>query len=240
MMAVMGALERAHDQSLDQIARQAGLSESTALRYLLSLGKHDLVERNAATGTFRLGLKLFRLGALAIDRRDIAHISDPVMGRLLDRFGESVNLATRQRTSIVLIRVADSPNPVRKGARVGETDSWHATSLGKAFLAAMAEAEAREVLSSFQLTPYTPNTMVTAEHLLRDLSSVRTRGYAIDDEESVEGLRCVGAVIRDHDGSPSYALSVSGPKSRMSYSRIQEIGLALVESAAELSRGLGG
>jgi IclR family acetate operon transcriptional repressor len=239
MISVLDALETAHDQSLEQIAKGAKLSESTALRYLMSLTKHDFVERNNATGSFRLGLRLFRLGSLAIDRRDISSISQPVMARLLAGFGESVNLATRQQSTIVLIRVLDSPNPLRKGSRVGETDSWHATSLGKALMGAMTDADVLAVLNGTQLTPFTPNTMTTAEQISRDLQSVRSRGYAIDDEESVEGLRCVGAAILDHGGVPSYALSVSGPKSRMSYSKIQEIGAALAESATELSRGLG-
>lgn len=240
MVAVLDALEGAHEQSLDRVARTAALNEATALRYLLSLGKHGLVERNETTGAFRLGLKLFRLGSLAIDRRDIAQISGPVMTHLLESYGESVNLATRQQGTIVLIRVMDSPNPVRKGARVGETDSWHATSLGKALMGAMQPAEVDSLLRSQVLTRFTPNTMTTVEQIGRDLISVRARGYAIDDEESVEGLRCVGAAVRDHGGHPLYALSVSGPKSRMSYSRIQEIGASLVESAAQLSRGLGG
>ena len=239
MIAVLDALEQAHDQSLEQVARNSGLSESTALRYLMSLAKHDFVERNERTGSFRLGLRLFRLGTLAVDRRDIVGIARPAMETLLQTFGESINLATRQQGTVVLISVLDSPNPIRKGSRAGETDSWHATSLGKALLAAMPQPEAEAILASVQLTGFTPNTMTTAESLLRDLQAVRTRGYAIDDEESNEGLRCVGAVIRDHDGNPTYAISMSGPKSRMSYSRTQEIGHALVDTATQLSRHLG-
>jgi DNA-binding IclR family transcriptional regulator len=239
MIAVLDALESAHDQSLDQVARASGLSESTALRYLMSLAKHDFVERNARTGSFRLGLRLFRLGTLAVDRRDVVNIARPAMEAMLKAFGESVNLATRQAGNIVLISVLDSPNPVRKGSSVGETDVWHATSLGKALLAQMTDAEAGAILAGVPLTAFTPNTMTTVEALLRDLKAVRARGYSIDDEEAVEGLRCVGAAIRDHDGIPSYALSVSGPKSRMSYSKIQEVGAALVEGAAQLSRSLG-
>ncbi len=239
MIAVLNALESAHDQSLEQVARTAGLSESTALRYLMSLAKHDFVERNPRTGSFRLGLRLFRLGTLAVDRRDVVNLARPVMEGLLKAFSESVNLAARQQGSIVLISVLDSPNPVRKGSRVGETDVWHATSLGKALMAALPSGEAEALLESVPLTGFTPNTMTTREALLRDLEAVRSRGYSIDDEEAVEGLRCVGAAIRDHDGHPTYALSISGPKSRMSYSRIQDIGHALVESAAQLSRQLG-
>lgn len=239
MISVLNALETAHDQSLEQVARNAGLSESTALRYLMSLAKHDFVERNQLTGTFRLGLRLFRLGTLAVDRRDVVNIARPAMEFMLKTFGESVNLATRQQGTIVLISVLDSPNPVRKGSRVGETDVWHATSLGKAMLGAMPAGEAEEILRSVTLTPFTPNTMTSIDAVLRDLQAVRQRGYSIDDEEAVEGLRCVGAAIRDHDGNATYAMSVSGPKSRMSYSRIQEIGHALSERAAQLSNALG-
>jgi IclR family acetate operon transcriptional repressor len=239
MVAVLSALEAANDQPLERAARAAGLNESTALRYLMSLTKHGFVERNEVTGNFRLGLRLFRLGMLAVDRRDVVNIARPVMAELLEGFQESVNLATRQQNTVVLLSVIDSPNPLRKGARAGETDSWHATSLGKALLAAMNVDEAQSLLGERPLVGFTPNTMTTVPQLLRDLEAVRARGYAIDDEESVEGLRCIGAAIHDHDGTPCYALSVSGPKSRMSYSRIQEIGSALTRSAAEVSRRLG-
>jgi IclR family transcriptional regulator, acetate operon repressor len=239
MVAVLDALETANDQSLEQVARNSGLSESTALRYLMSLGKHDFVERSAATGNFRLGLRLFRLGTLAVDRRDVVTLARPLMDDLLKSFGESVNLATRQHGTIVLIGVLDSPNPLRKGSRVGETDSWHATSLGKALLSAMTPNEAETLIDRIELSGFTPNTMTTQAALLKDLKSVRARGYSIDDEESVEGLRCVGAAIRDHDGNPTYAISVSGPKSRMTYSKIQDIGHALAESAARIGQKLG-
>ena len=137
MALILTALEQAPEQSLDRIARHAGLNESTALRYLLSLTKHDLVERNETTGRFRLGLSLFRLGTRSIEYRDIVTLSLPVMERLLAQFGESVNLATRQQGQVMLLRVLESATPTRKGAKAGETDAWHATSLGKALLAAM-------------------------------------------------------------------------------------------------------
>lgn len=238
MISVLDALEHADDQSLEQVARVARLSEATTLRYLLSLAKHDFVERNLRTGAFRLGLRLFRLGTLAIERRDIVGIVRPAMEELLGTFGESVNLATRQTGNIVLISVLESPNPLRKGSRVGETDVWHATSLGKALLGAMPESEATEILAGTPLNRFTPNTLTSLDALQRDLLAVRSRGYSIDDEEAVEGLRCVGAAIRDHDGLATYALSVSGPKSRMSYSRIQEIGHALAQHATLLSSQL--
>jgi len=241
MALILSALERAPEQTLDQVARLSGLSESTALRYLLSLAKHELVERNEITGRFRLGLSLFRLGSRSIAYRDIVTLSLPVMERLLAQFGESVNLATRQQGQVVLLKVLESATPTRKGAKAGETDAWHATSLGKAMLSAMSASEAMELVSApGPLLAYTPNTLLKLEDIARDLQRTETRGYAIDDEESVEGLRCVGAAIRDHDGVPRYAISVSGPKSRMPYQRTEEIGLAVTAGVAEISKALGG
>jgi IclR family acetate operon transcriptional repressor len=239
MALVLRALEQAPEQSLDQVARGAGLNESTALRYLLSLGKHGLVERSEDSGRFRLGLSLFRLGTRAIAYRDIVTLSLPLMERLLAEFGESVNLATRQQGQVVMLKVLDSATPVRKGAKAGETDPWHATSLGKALLSALPAEEVIELVGPEPMQAFTPNTLLGHDELQRDLAGIRTRGYSIDDEESVEGLRCVGAVIRDHDGIPRYALSVSGPKSRMSYQRAEEIGRAVVAGALEVSQALG-
>ncbi len=240
MAAVLLALEIAPEQSLDQVARQTGLNESTALRYLLSLSKHGLVDRNDDTGLFRLGLGLFRLGTLAIESRDIFAAADPVMDGLQKKFGESVNLAIHQQNQVVLIRVLGRPDSMRKEGKAGETDPWHATSLGKAILAALPEDEASDLLHDVRLHRYTPNTKVTRDDLDRDLQGVRQQGYSVDDEEVVEGLRCVGVAVRDHHGRVQYGLSLSGPKSRMPYSRIQEIGATLKQSAADLSSRLGG
>ena len=193
MVLVLEALEAAAEQSLDQVARATGLNESTALRYLLSLAKHDLVERNEQTGRFRLGLGLFRLGARSIAHRDIVTLALPVMERLLAEFGETVNLAARQQGKVVLLKILENATPIRKGAKAGETDPWHATSLGKALLAQLGESEVMALVGAEPLAGFTPTTMVRHEDLARDLEGARLRGYAIDDEESVEGLRCVGA-----------------------------------------------
>ena len=128
---------------------------------------------------------------------------------------------------------------VQHSRRAGETDPWHATSLGKAVLAAVPEAKMREILGGLTLQRYTPNTKTEMADLERELNSTRLNGYSVDDEELVEGLRCVGVAVRGHKGRVDYALRLSGPKSRMTYSRIQEIGAVLVDAAAELSAKLG-
>lgn len=238
MAAVLQSLETVPEQSLEQVARTTGLNESTALRYLLSLSKHGFVDRNDDTGLFRLGLGLFRLGTLAMDSRDIFSMADPVMATLQEQFGESVNLAVHQQNKVVLIRVLGRPDSMRKEGKAGETDPWHATSLGKAILAALPADEAHEILSGITLDRYTPNTKIAIADVERELIATRQQGYSVDDEEVVEGLRCVGVAVRGYKGRVEYGLSLSGPKSRMTYSRIQEIGGVLSEAAAGLSARL--
>ena len=138
-----------------------------------------------------------------------------------------------------LLKVLDGTASGRKGAKAGESDPWHATSLGKALLAAMPEKEALAVAGAEPFTGYTPTTLQRQDELLKDLQRTVARGYSIDDEESVEGLRCVGAAIRDYDGVARYAISVSGPKSRMPYQRVEEIGLVVTRAAEDVARALG-
>jgi IclR family acetate operon transcriptional repressor len=239
MAAVLKAVAEAAEQPLDRIALRADLNESTALRYLLSLTKHGLIDRDDSTGLFRLGLELFRLGTQAIEDRDVVAVADPVMRELQARFGESINLAERQRDQVVLIRVLESRDSIFKGGRAGGTDPWHATSLGKALLGALPRADCEAILGQIALPRFTPNTKTTLAELERDLQGSRQQGYAVDDEEVVEGLRCVGVPIQNYQGQARYGLSVSGPKSRMTYARLQEIGSTLVEVAKDLSLQLG-
>lgn len=239
MASVLHALETEPEQSLEQVSRATGLNESTALRYLLSLSKYGFVDRNDASGLFRLGVGLFRLGTLAMDSRDILSVADPVMAKLQARFGESINLAVYQQDRILLIRVLGRPDSMRKEAKAGETDPWHATALGKAVLASLPLDEAKQILSGITLQRYTPNTKTDLAEVEREVTSSRQLGYSVDDEEVVEGLRCVGVAVRGHEGRVEYGLSVSGPKSRMPYSRIQDIGAELIAAGAELSARLG-
>ena len=239
MAAVLRALEQGPDSSLEQVARRSGLTLSTALRYLLSLSQHGYVDRDDASGLFRLGLGLFRLGTLAIDSRDVIAVAGTVMEKLQAQFGELVNFATRQQNKVMLLRVVEGPQSLRKGGNAGEIDPWHATALGKAILAGLPPDDCRAILDNITLDHFTPNTKLDRASLEQELQACRKQGYAIDDEEVIEGLRCVGAAVRDHNGVVQFGLSISGPKSRMPYSRIQEIGGALISAAADLSARLG-
>src|SRR5258707_13783208 len=106
-------------------------------------------------------------------------------------------------------------------------------------LAELPEGEVNGIVRRWGLERVTKNTITSAAKLKAELRAVRSRGYAIDDEEKEEGLRCVGAAVSSHNGKLAAAMSISGPAFRISKERVPEIGRALMEAAGKLSAELG-
>ena len=238
-VAVLDAVGGSRARTLSEIARRAGLDEATTLRYLSALSGHELVVRDDETGRYSLGLRLFQLGQQAMGLRDVRKLALPHMERLLDEFEETVNIAHWRGERLVVIDVLESLRSIRRGASIGEPDLWHASALGKAILAQLDPALARRLLETADRRRFTEHTLVTVDEVLVNLDAVRSRGYAIDDEEYESGLRCVAAAIPDARGRPSYALSVSGVASRMPPQVTEQMGQAVRAAAAAISSGLG-
>lgn len=227
------------DGSLTQadISRAVSLSEATTLRYLSTLAGRGLVER-LPSGRYCLGLPLFQLGerALGADPRQAAL---PIMQRLAAETSETVNLAIRNRDRLVLIEAVEGTRSIRRGASIGEADWWHASALGKAILSELPEQEAGEIAKSTGWPRLTPNSHTGWRKLRDDLAAVRERGYAIDDEEGEPGLRCIGAAVHSRQERARYAVSVSGPISRLPEESLAKVGERVREAAAQISARLG-
>ena len=237
-VAVLDVFDRPASLALVDIARAANLSEATTLRYVSSLAAHGLLERDEL-GRYRLGLALFRLGERALQAHDPRRLALPVMEELLAEFQETVNLGIGRNDELILIEAVESTHSIRKGAAVGERDHWHASALGKALLAVLPVERRCALLERQERPALTTRTLTEIDDLLAELELVHARGYAVDDEESEEGLRCVGAAIRDHRGAASFALSISGPVNRLDAARMREAGKAVSYAAARLSARLG-
>jgi DNA-binding IclR family transcriptional regulator len=224
---------------LTKVAAETGLSDATALRYLNSLVTHGLLERDPDTRHFRIGVRMFLLGRSANWSRGFMSVATSVMSQLLDQFDETVNLGARLGNNLVIVHALESSQPIRMGASVGETDTWHSSGLGKAILSTLPVEETKALLAEHALLEFTPRTLTTPDDLLRDLNRVRARGFAIDDEETVEGLRCAAAPIRSAEGTARYAISVSAPAFRLPHTRLLEVGEAVRAKAQTLEELLG-
>jgi IclR family acetate operon transcriptional repressor len=231
--------ESGRDKTLAEVARHAGMPEPSALRYLATLSARGLVERHGTgeQSRYRLGLGAFVLAERAVGNPDIRSLALPFMQTLLDRYQETVNLAVFRQRRLVIIEVLEGLRSIRQGARVGEQDRLRSTALGKAVLASYSDKEALALARAEPAVKRTANTITTDTALLKELSSVRARGYSVDNEEDEVGLRCIGVAIRGPHGEP-LGLSISGPSQVFSAEVVRDAGPVLCQIAGELSSRL--
>jgi DNA-binding IclR family transcriptional regulator len=236
-LAILAA--RSSDCSLAELCPALKLHKSTVHRLMMVLEQHRLVVKSPETGRYRLGLRLYELGSRAIDGLDLRGRARPYLDRLQDEFGETVFFCILDEGQVFYVEKVESQRSVRTACTVGSRAPAYCTAVGKAMLAELPEAEVNKIVQRWGLKAITPNTITTASALKAELKAVRSRGYAIDDEEKEEGLRCIGAAVRSHSGKLAAAMSISGPAFRMTKERVPEIGRALMEAAGNLSAELG-
>ena len=230
---------RSSESSLVELCAELRLHKSTVHRLMMVLEQHRLVVKNPETGRYRLGLKLFELGSKALDGIDLRGRARPYLDRLQQQFGETVFFCILDDGQVFYVEKVESQQSVRTACTVGSRAPAYCTAVGKAMLAELSDAEVSTIVRRWGLKAVTPNTITTAAALKSELRTVRSRGYAIDDEEKEQGLRCVSAAVRGHSGKLFAAMSISGPAFRMTKERIPEVGQAVMRAANELSAELG-
>jgi DNA-binding IclR family transcriptional regulator len=206
---------------------------------MMVLESHRLVDKNPETGRYRLGLKLFELGSKAIASLDLRELALPHLTRVQHETEETVNFAVMDKGEVLYIAKIEPQRNLRIAAHVGHRFPAYCTALGKAMMAELPEPEVDAILAGCEMKARTPNTITSPVVLKEELRMIHSRGYSIDDEENDEGARCVGVAVRNRKGSPVAGMSVSGPASRVTKSKVPEIAEILARSAHALSRELG-
>ena len=227
------------DLSLGEISDKLKLHKSTVHRLIMVLERHKLVERNSVNGRFRLGLKLFELGTRAVSQLDLRERARPVLERLVLETSETVHLCVLDDTEVVYLDKVEPARSVRMASTVGRRNPAYCTAVGKAILAHLPETQVETIVRKQGLKALTANTITSFLELKTELGAIRERGYAIDNEEIEEGLRCVGCVVRDFSGAPVAAISVSGPAFRLTREKVKSIARPVMAAATALSAELG-
>jgi DNA-binding IclR family transcriptional regulator len=200
--------------SLADLATRTGIPRPTAFRLLTTLEEAGFVTK--ISGEYQLGIKCFVLGNIVASGLDLREKSQPHLQRLRDQTGETVHLAVLDAWQVLYLERLQSPHPIGfMRSRVGGIVPAYCTGLGKTLLAYKPEAAVVSWLSSQKLTPMTPQTMTSPRRLLKELRSIRERGYGIDEQEHEVGVRCVAAPVFNHAGEVVAAVSVAGPADRM-------------------------
>ncbi len=220
---------------LKRLAQAAALHPSTAHRILNAMVNDRLVER-VEPGSYRLGMRLIELGNLAKSRVSVRELALPYMRELHAATGEAVNLSVRREDEIVYIeRTSSGRSMMRVVNVIGGRAPLHITAVGKLFLLEDGPAGLREYARRTRLAGQTRNSLTSLSALEKDLDKARRQGYSVDNEEAELGVRCIGAAIRDDDGTLVAGLSVSAPAERM---KATWSGL-VKETAEKISRSIG-
>lgn len=214
------------------------LAKSTVYRLLSTLASRGYVYQNPATGKYRLGLKAFEVGSLAVSQLTVREAALPFLEKLRDATKETVHLGVREADAVIYIDKIETPLAIRMYSRIGRRAPLHCTALGKVLLAFAGPAEAGR-MARRDLKRYTPNTITDPDVLAKELALVRERGYALDDEEFEEGLKCVAAPLWDYTGTVVASAGIAGPHIRITSDRLQELIAVVRETAAEVSARLG-
>jgi DNA-binding IclR family transcriptional regulator len=224
--------------SLTSIATQLNLHKSTVQRFLRVLEGHHLVNFNT-NGRYTLGLRLNDLGNQALQQFDVRDRALPHFRMLVAEIKETGHLCIMQRNAVVYLDKIAPTRSVCMTSRIGMTNPIHCTSVGKALLAFSSNEVKENILANIKFEKLTTKTHTSRKTLLRDLELIQRRGYALDDEEIEEGVRCIGAPILNNNGRPVAAISLSGPTFRITMQKVPTIAKRIVSCCSDISRSLG-
>ena len=236
---VLEALCEGKAAGVTELSNQLDIKPSTMHRFLSVLTDLDYVQKDASTGKYYATLKIFQLGVSVRNKMSLISIARPHMEELGEMLFETVNIAVFAQNSVVVIDRVQSPETLRTNIIVGQHLPAYCTAFGKVFLAVMPEKELDRYLKEITLNPLTAQTITQAEVLRAELAKVARDGFAVDNRELDENIRCIASPIRDESGKVIAALSISGPTSRMKMVRLKTLMKTIMDISSEISQKLG-
>lgn len=226
--------------TLEEITRATGYKKTTCFRLLKTLLTLNVVELSPQTKKYRYGHRLAAIGLSALKNLNLKQAALPILKRLRDETGETVNLTILSGAEILYVDRLMSDYLVNVNVNIGDRLPVYCASMGKAILAFLPDDRLEEILAAVSFRRRTDNTLASRSALIRELDQIRTHGYAINDEELEKGLRAVAAPIFNYTGEAFAATNIAWTTARHPeremFARYAE---KIVRAAGEISRQLG-
>ena len=232
-------VEFGSEVGLVEISQAVNLPLATVHRLLGTLIQRGYVKQNQHNRKYSLGFRALQMGHDMRQRFSLRLEARPFLQRLVQRVGESANLAVLDDGEVVYIDQAQSSRILRMFTQVGNRLPVHSTGSGKALLAFLPADVVDGILRRFGMPARTQRTITDINVFRDELSKTRQRGYALDDEEQEEGVRCLAVPVRDASGQVVATLSVSGPVTRLNDANVNDVLPELVDCGHKLSARLG-
>ncbi|MCI1958650.1 MAG: IclR family transcriptional regulator [Clostridia bacterium] len=236
---VLECFENKKELGISDISKQMGISKSTIYGIVNTLVETGLLEQDGESKKYRLGLKLFEFGRIVEKRMDLRDEAKPFCIELSEKYVQTVHLATHSEGEVVYIDKFDVPDFLIVYSQVGRRAPMTCTGVGKAMLAYLGKDYIEKYIIPKGFPKKTEKSIDTAEKLYADLEDVRKRGYAIDNEEIEQGLKCIAVPIFDKNGKPVAAVSLSGMAAKMEKNSTSAIAGDVIKCADEISARLG-
>ncbi|WP_290742754.1 HTH-type transcriptional regulator BhcR [Amaricoccus sp.] len=239
-LAILKVLASGEGMSLTELAAAAGQAPATVYRALQTFASHGMATQEPESQLWAVGPEAFRIGAAFLTRTSLVEMARPELRALMAETDETANLAIADGAEVVFLSQVETQQPIRAFFRLGARGPIHASGIGKALLAFGPEARLERLLRSGPLATYTARTLADPPALRADLALTRARGWAIDDEERTEGMRCIAAPIFNEHREAVAGVSVSGPTLRVSSDRAEALGAVVRAAADRITAAMGG
>ena len=226
------------EMGVTELSKKLGLHKNNVFRILATLEFRGYIEQNKKTEGYRLGPKIFELGLIFKYQMGLIKHAKPIMEEIVKRHNETVYLGVLRDIYAIYIDNVETTHTVRVVSRVGSQIPAYASAIGKVQLAYLPTDELERLLRDRKLKAYTEKT-ITDKNLLMELKKVAEEGYALDNEEFEDDVKCVAAPIRDYTRWVVAGLSISGPAFRMNEEAMPHLIETVKWGALQISKSLG-
>jgi DNA-binding IclR family transcriptional regulator len=213
-LTLIDELMRQGTSGVTELAQGVNMGKSAVHNHLTTLQDHGYVLKTG--NQYQLGLKFLEVGGSIRKSMEFYQVAEPEVKSLADETGELANLLVEEQGLGVYLMRSKGEDAVDLDTYAGLRTNLHTTALGKAVLAHLPESRVENIIERHGIEPETSRSIGSREELFDALESVQNRGYAIDDGERLEGLRCIGAPVRSSSDEVLGAVSVSAPTRRVS------------------------
>jgi DNA-binding IclR family transcriptional regulator len=225
--------------SISEVAEKVQVDRSTAYRMLSTLQVAGYITQEKNTKRFKLSYKVISISRNLLIDNEVSSLFHRTMNAITAATQESVGLSVLDGLQTVLVQQVRGIQRVNVAFQVGDRSELHSTSIGKVLLAYQDPAYVERVIAN-GLVKRAVNTFTDPDEFRNELQRIRSKGYAFDNQELADDMRCVAVPIFESGGRVTRGFSISGPATRFTLDKLDELKIPMLEAAHDLSVQLGG
>jgi len=225
--------------SIHELGEELNIYPSSIHRILDTLNHLGYIEKKLDSDTYQIGLRAIELGMVKLNQIDLIKEATPYFEVLSKEFNENIYLGVLFEGEVMYEAKKEALRKISLITHVGTRAPVHSTALGKVLIADLSKKERKKIIGNKSLQRLTKNTIINKKVLENEIEKIQKLGYATDDEENENEIKCIAAPIKDNNGKVVAAISISGPSYRFNTAQQKIMIKAVIETAKQISSRLG-